>query len=85
LGESVTNSEKIFSIYLGHTDIIVKGARKVAFGHKLNPTTGRSNLILDREIADRNPKDSNLYEGLLDRVRSDYGIWPCDMELGCRS
>lgn len=79
LGESVPNSEKIFSIYEGHTDIIVKGARDVAFGHKVNLTTGRSNLILDCEIADGNPKDSNLYEGVLERVRSDYGIRPRDM------
>ncbi len=79
LGESVPNREKIFSIYEGHTDIIVKGAREVAFGHKVNLTTGRSNLILDCEIADGNPKDSNLYEGVLARVRSDYGIRPRDM------
>jgi IS5 family transposase len=79
LGESVPNSEKIFSIYEGHTDIIVKGAREVEFGHKVNLTTGRSNLILDCEIVDGNPKDSNLYEGVLERVRSDYGIRPRDM------
>jgi len=79
LGESVPNSEKIFSIYEEHTDIIVKGSREVEFGHKVNLTTGRSNLILDCEIMDGNPKDSNLYEGVLKRVRSDYGIRPRDM------
>jgi len=79
LGESVPNSEKIFSIYEGHTDIIVKGAREAKFGHKVNLTTGRSNLILDCESVDGNPKDSNLYEGVLERVRSDYGIRPRDM------
>jgi IS5 family transposase len=78
LGESVPNSEKIFSIYEGHTDIIVKGSREVAFGHKVNLATGRSNLILDCEIVEGNPKDSNLYEGVLARVRSDYGIRPRD-------
>jgi IS5 family transposase len=79
LGESVPNSEKIFSIYEEHTDIIVKGSREVEFGHKVNLTTGRSNLILDCEVVDGNPKDSNLYEGVLERVRSDYGIRPRDM------
>ena len=79
LGESVPNSEKIFSIYEEHTDIIVKGSREVAFGHKVNLSTGRSNLILDCEITDGNPKDSTLYEGVLDRVRNDYGIRPRDM------
>jgi IS5 family transposase len=79
LGESVPNREKIFSIYEGHTDIIVKGSREVAFGHKVNLTTGRSNLILDCEIMEGNPKDSNLYEGVLERVGSEYGIRPRDM------
>jgi IS5 family transposase len=79
LGESVPNREKIFSIYEEHTDIIVKGSREVAFGHKVNLATGRSNLILDCEITDGNPKDSTLYEGILERVRNDYGIRPRDM------
>jgi IS5 family transposase len=78
-GEAVPVGEKIFSIYEGHTDLIVKGAREVEFGHKVNLTTGRSNLILDCEIVDGNPKDSVLYEGVLGRVRSDYGIRPRDM------
>ena len=34
---------------------------------------------MDCEIMDGNPKDSNLYEGVLERVRSDYGIRPRDM------
>ena len=79
LGESVPNREKIFSIYEDHTDILVKGAREAAFGHKVNLTTGRSNLILDCEIVDGNPRDSILYEGVLERVRSDYGLRPRDM------
>jgi IS5 family transposase len=78
-GEAVPVGEKIFSIYEGHTDLIVKGAREVEFGHKVNLTTGRSNLILDCEIVDGSPKDSVLYEGVLERVRSDYGIRPRDM------
>ena len=79
LGESVPNREKIFSIYEDHTDILVKGAREAAFGHKVNLTTGRSNLILDCEIVDGNPKDSTLYEGVLERVKNDYGLRPRDM------
>src|SRR4030043_761800 len=40
LGESVPNSEKIFSIYEEHTDIIVKGSREGEFGNKGNLATG---------------------------------------------
>lgn len=60
LGEKVLNKEKIFSIYEDHTDIIVKGKREAEFGHKVNLTTGRSNIILDVEIADGNPGDTQL-------------------------
>jgi IS5 family transposase len=79
LGESVVNSEKIFSIYEEHTDIIIKGSREVDFGHKVNLSTGRSNLILDCEIVDGNPNDSTLFEGVLKRVTDNYGIKPRDV------
>ena len=79
LGEKVPNSEKIFSIYEAHTDIIVKGRREAEFGHKVNLTAGRSNIIVDVEIVEGNPKDSQLYEGVLDRIQRDYGVTPRDV------
>ena len=79
LGEQVPNDEKIFSIYEKHTDILVKGRRDVQFGHKVNLSTGKSNLILDCEILDGNPNDSQLLEGVLERVESNYGVIPRDM------
>ena len=79
LGESVPNAEKIFSIYEEHTDIIVKGQREVEFGHKVNLTTGRSNIILDVEIVSGNPSDSQLYGGVLERIESSYGVTPRDV------
>lgn len=79
LGTRVPNEEKIFSIYEPHTDIIVKGSREVQFGHKVNITTGASNLILDCEILEGNPNDSTLYSGVLERLESNYGVTPRDM------
>jgi len=79
LGESVPNAEKIFSIYEDHTDIIVKGKREAEFGHKVNLTTGRSNIILDVEIVKGNPADSQLYAGALERVGLSYGFTPRDV------
>jgi len=78
LGEKVPGSEKIFSIYEPHTDIIVKGGREVQFGHKVNLAGGRSNLILDCQILEGNPSDTHLYQPTLDRVISGYGITPRD-------
>lgn len=79
LGESVPNEEKIFSIYEEHTDIIVKGKRGAEFGHKVNLTTGRSNIVLDVEIVKGNPGDSQLYEGVLERIERSYGVTPRDV------
>jgi IS5 family transposase len=74
--EKVPVEEKIFSIYEQHTDIIVKGQREVQFGHKVNLGSGKSNLILACEITKGNPKDSELYSGMIDKVIKDYGKIP---------
>jgi len=72
LNESVPANEKLFSIYEQHTDIIVKGQKQVQFGHKVNLATGKSNLILDCDIIDGNPKDSSLFAETLHRINSNY-------------
>ena len=78
LKESMPNDEKIFSIYEQHTDIIVKGGREVLFGHKVNLTSGKSNLILDCEVLRGNPSDKVLYPQSLDRVIENYDKIPRD-------
>ena len=75
-GEKVPVAEKIFSIYEQHTDIIVKGQREAQFGHKINVSSGRSNIILTCEILEGNPKDSEIYQGTIKKVIKDYGITP---------
>ena len=72
-GEKVPACEKIVSIFEAHTDIIVKGARDVQYGHKLNLSTGRSGLILDVVIEDGNPADTDRLLPMLDRHISP--IW----------
>jgi len=74
--ESVPVEEKIFSIYEQHTDIIVKGQREVQFGHKVNLGSGKSNLILTCEILKGNPKDSELYQDTIEKVKKYYGKTP---------
>ena len=75
-GEKVPNDEKIFSIYERHTDIIVKGAREVEFGHKVVLTDCKSGLILDCEVLKGNPNDTTLFIPSLERVTSEYGVIP---------
>lgn len=76
--ETVANADKLFSIYEQHTDIIVKGSREVQFGHKINLSTGKSNLILSCEIVKGNPPDKILYQSTLEKVIGDYKIIPRD-------
>jgi IS5 family transposase len=75
-GEKVPVTDKLFSIYELHTDLIVKGGREVQFGHKVNLGTGKSNIILTCEVEEGNPKDSELFEGTLEKLIKDYGITP---------
>lgn len=77
-GEKVPNDQKLFSIYERHTDIIVKGSREVQFGHKINLSTGKSNLILTCEVVKGNPSDSSLYQPTLEKVISVYDVIPRD-------
>jgi len=60
-GEAIPANDKIVSLFEPHADIIVKGGRKVQYGHKLNLTTGRSGLILDLVIEAGNPADSEHF------------------------
>ncbi|HZJ21506.1 MAG TPA: ISNCY family transposase [Pricia sp.] len=79
MGLTVPNDEKVFSIYELHTDIIVKGGRKVEFGHKVDLSTGRSNLVLTCDVHRGNPGDTDLYGPVIDRIAEDYGAVPRDM------
>jgi IS5 family transposase len=54
----------------------VKGSREVQSGHKVNLGTGKSNIILTCEAEEGNPKDSELFEGTLEKLIKDYGITP---------
>jgi IS5 family transposase len=74
-GEKAPVTDKLFSIYELHTDLIVKGSREVQFGHKVNIGTGKSNIILTCEVEAGNPKDSELYEGTVEKLITDYGIY----------
>lgn len=75
-GETVPASEKCVSLFEPHTDIIVKGARDVQYGHKINLASGRSGLILDVVIEPGNPADSQRLMPMLERHQAHYGTMP---------
>jgi len=76
MGESVTSSEKVVSIFEEHTDIIKKDRRDTIFGHKICLTGGASNLILDCLIVRGNPADTDLAIPMLDRQNDIYVRYP---------
>jgi IS5 family transposase len=75
-GETVPSNDKVVSLFEPHTEIIVKGRRDVAFGHKLNLTTGRSGLVLDLAIESGNPADTDRFLPMLARQTAMYGRPP---------
>ena len=74
--ETVPASEKIFSFFEDHTDIIVKGQRDTQYGHKVYLSGGASGMILDCTIEKGNPADSELYTQMLARHSEIYGRMP---------
>jgi len=80
-GEKVPASEKIFSIFEEHTDIIIKDRREIHYGHKICLTGGASNIIVDCVILEGNPSDSSLVENMLDRQNEIYNRYPLKAAL----
>ena len=74
-GEAVAAGDKLVSLFEPHADIIRKG-REVAYGHKLNLTTGPSGLILDLVVEAGNPADSERLLPMLERHGLLYGQPP---------
>ena len=70
--EKIPASEKIVSLFEPHTDIIVKGARDVQYGHKVNLATQTDGFITYMNIEDGNPADAMLYMPVLDACHDDY-------------
>jgi IS5 family transposase len=78
-GQPVPAGDKLVSLFEPHADIIVKGARDVQYGHKLNLVTGKSGLILDVVIETGNPADAERFLPMLDRHIARCGAPPRQM------
>ena len=74
--EAVPASEKIVSLFEPHTDIIVKGKRDIAYGHKINLSTNKHGLITVLMVEKGNPKDSERFIPLLEQHQALYGHVP---------
>lgn len=75
-GESVPAAEKIVSLFEPHTDIIIKGAREIDYGHKINLATDKSGLITAVMIEKGNPCDTERFIPLIETHRNLYDCVP---------
>ena len=77
-GEQVPNSEKIYSIFETHTDLIKRGKvlTPVEFGHKILLAESAQGLITQYEVLDGNPADEEQVELSLESHKESFGRAP---------
>jgi len=77
-GEKVPNSEKVFSIFEPHTELIKRGRRgkPVEFGHKILLSQSREKFITDYVVLEENKSDAKLLEVVIERHKEKYGHRP---------
>lgn len=75
-GEKVPHDEKLVSIFETHTNILVKGSRKIEYGHKVSLSTGASGLVSDVMVLRGNPGDVTLTKTIVERHVEIFGQPP---------
>jgi len=78
LGEQVSATEKIYSIFETHTDLLVRGkARQPAeFGHKVFLAESQKGLLTEYRVLEGNPVDSTHVGPSLDQHKKIFGAVP---------
>ena len=75
-GEKVPATEKIYSLFEEHTDILIKGQRDIEYGHKINLSTDANGLITVLLIEQGNPCDTDRFIPILEAHQSLYQSVP---------
>jgi transposase, IS5 family len=75
-GEKVPATEKIYSLFEEHTDIIIKGQRDIEYGHKINLSTDTNGLITVLLIEEGNPCDTDRFIPVVEAHQSLYQSVP---------
>lgn len=77
-GEKVPNSDKVFSIFEAHTELIMRGrrGRPVEFGHKVLLTQSKEKFITDYVVLEKNRGDDKLLPLVVERHEQRYGSPP---------
>jgi IS5 family transposase len=77
-GEQVPTSEKLYSIFESHTDLIKRGKtnKPVEFGHKVFLAESAQGLITQYRVLDGNPSDEDHVELTLKSHKKKFGSPP---------
>jgi IS5 family transposase len=77
-GEQVPTSEKLYSIFEHHTDLIKRGKtnKPVEFGHKVFLAESAQGLITQYRVLDGNPSDEDHVEPTLKSHKKKFGSAP---------
>ncbi len=77
-GEQVPASEKLYSIFEPHTDLIKRGKinKPIEFGHKVFLAESARGLITQYRVLDGNPCDEDHVESSLKAHRETFGSFP---------
>lgn len=74
--EKVPASEKIVSLFESHTDIIIKGRRDIAYGHKVNLSTQENGFITYFSIEQGNTSDKEMFLPVVDHHQEILKLTP---------
>lgn len=73
--EDIQKSEKIFSIFEPHTELIHRGKfpLPIEYGHRVVVSEGKSGIILDHNVMENGVLDQEELHSLLKRLNEKYG------------
>ncbi len=74
-GETVHVTEKVFSLFEEHTELIMRGRREkpVEFGHKVLFSETKEKFITDYVVFERSPSDTTLLPVVMERHKEIFG------------
>jgi IS5 family transposase len=77
-GETVPASERVFSLFEPHTELIKRGKRQkpVEFGHKVLLCETAEKFITDYEVYEQQQPDCSLTEPVIERHKQLFGERP---------
>jgi IS5 family transposase len=79
--EKVPATEKVYSIFESHTEILMRGkaGKAVEFGHMVLLEQVEGKYITGYEVFSRKPNETQLVEAILDRHRKRFGCDPREL------